>query len=183
MQTAIYTSRKVSSECLSSDLGSISDPRCITRWCCALTFSLNLVPGSRLMHCCKIYLSPAIGSPGRQSCLRFHNKVEYSHPHEQTRLYAIQMITLQSILGGLTLQGTSGATFGGRGGLLKTIHHMDPLQDPLFWSKGQEKAKFYSKCRSWKKPIGKAWREFYSLSWFCSLMLASLVCFQISEGR
>ena len=31
---------------------------------------------------------------------------------------------------------------------LKTIHHMDPLQDPLFWSKGQGKAKFYSKSQS-----------------------------------
>ena len=107
MQTAIYTSREVSLECLSGGLGSISDPRCITRWCCALTFFLNLVPRSRLMHCRKIYLSPAIGSPGWQSCLCFHNKVEYSHPHEQTWLYAVQMIILQSILGGLTLQGMS----------------------------------------------------------------------------
>ena len=58
------------------------------------------------------------------------------------------------------------ATLCGRGGLLKTIHHMDPLQDPLFWSKGQGKAKSYSKSRSWEKPIGKAWKEFYSLSQF-----------------
>ena len=107
MQTAIYMSREVSLECLSGGLGSISDPRCVMRWCCALTFFLNLVPRSRPMHCCKIYLSPAISSPGRQSCLRFHNKVEYSHPREQTWLYAVQMIILQSILSGLTLQGTS----------------------------------------------------------------------------
>ena len=98
---------EVSLECLSGGLGSISDPRCITRWCCALTFFLNLVPGSRLMCCRKIYSSPAIHSPGWRSCLYFHNKVEYSHPREQTQLYAAQMIILQSILGGLTLQGTS----------------------------------------------------------------------------
>ena len=107
MQTAINMSHEVSLECLSSGLGSISDPRCITRWCCALTFFLNLVPGLRPMHCRRIYSSPAIGSPGQQSCLRFHNKVEYSHPHEQTWLYAIQMIILQSILSRLTLQGMS----------------------------------------------------------------------------
>ena len=107
METAIYTSCEVSLECLSSGLGSILDLRCITRWCCALTFFLNLVPGSRPMHCHKIYSSPAIDSPGWRPCLHFHNKVKCSHPCEQTRLYAIQMITLQSILGGLTLQGTS----------------------------------------------------------------------------
>ena len=98
---------EVSLECLNGGLGSILDPRCVTRWCCALTFFLNLVPRSRPMHCRKIYSSPAISSPGWQSCLRFHNKVEYSHPHEQTWLYAVQMIILQSILGGLTLQGMS----------------------------------------------------------------------------
>ena len=107
MQTAIYTSREVSLECLSGGLGSISDLRCITRWCCALTFFLNLVPGSRPMHCYKIYSSPAIDSPGQRSCLCFDNKGEYSHPHEQTWLYVAQMIILQSILGGLTLQGMS----------------------------------------------------------------------------
>ena len=107
MQTTIYTSHEVSLECLSGGLGSISDPRCIMRWCHALTFFLNLVPRSRLMHCGKIYSSPVIGSLGQQHCLCFHNKVEYSHPHEQTQLFAIQMIILQSILGGLTLQGTS----------------------------------------------------------------------------
>ena len=107
MQTTIYTSCEVSLECLSSGLGSILDPRCVTRWCCALTFFLNLVPRSRPMCCLKIYLSPATDSPGWRSCLCFHNKVEYSHPREQTRLYAIQMVTLQSILGRLTLQGTS----------------------------------------------------------------------------
>ena len=107
MQTAIYTSHEVSLECLSGGLGSISDLRCVTRWCCALTFFLNLVPGSRSMCCCKIYSSPAIDSPSQRSCLHFHNKVKYSHPREQTRLYATQMITLQSVLGGLTLQGTS----------------------------------------------------------------------------
>ena len=106
-QTTIYMSHEVSLECLSSGLGSISDLRCITRWCCALTFFLNLVPRSRLMHCRKIYSSPVIGSTGQWSCLCFHNKVEYSHPHEQTRLYAAEMITLQSILSRLTLQGTS----------------------------------------------------------------------------
>ena len=100
-------SREVSLECLGGGLESISDPRCVMRWCHALTFFLNLVPRSRPMHCHKIYLSPAISSPGWQSCLYFHNKVEYSHHHEQTWLYDIQMIILQSILGGLTLQGTS----------------------------------------------------------------------------
>ena len=138
MQTAIYMSHEVSLECLSSGLGSISDLRCVTRWCCALTFFLNLVSRSRPMHCRKIYLSPAIGSPGWRSCLRFHNKVEYSHPHEQTWLYAVQMIILQSILGELTLQGTS----------VGNPWWKDPLQDPLFQLKGQEKAKFYSKSRS-----------------------------------
>ena len=64
METAIYTSQEVSLECLSSG----SDPRCIMRWCCALTFFLNLVPGSKLMSCHKIYLSPVIDSPGRR-CL------------------------------------------------------------------------------------------------------------------
>ena len=107
MQTTIYTSCEVSLECLSGGFGSISDLRCIMRWCHALTFFLNLIPMSRPMHCHKIYLSPVIGSPGQRSCLCFHNKVEYSCPHEQTWLYAVQMIILQSILGGLTLQGTS----------------------------------------------------------------------------
>ena len=107
MQTAIYMSREVSLECLSGSLGSISDPRCITRWCRVLTFFINLVPRSRPMRCCKIYSSPAICSPGQRSCLCFHNKVEYSHPLEQTQLYAIQVIILQSILGRLTLQVTS----------------------------------------------------------------------------
>ena len=53
-----------------------------------------------------------------------------------------RIIIFHSILSRLTLQSTSAwATLGGRGGLLKTIHHIDPLQDPLFWSKGQEKAR------------------------------------------
>ena len=178
------TSHEVSLECLSGGLGSISDLRCITRWCCALTFFLNLVPGSRPMHCCKIYLSPAIDSPGQQSCLCFDNKVKYSHPcvsKHGCRPY--RWLSYSPYSAGWPYRAHPQATLGGRGGLLKTIHHMNPLQNPLFQSKGQEKAKFYSKSQSWEKPIGKAWREFYSLSRFHSLMLASLVCFQISEGR
>ena len=179
MQTTIYASREVSLlECLSGGLGSISDPRCVIRWRCVLTFFLNLVQGSRLMHCHKIYSSPVTGSSDQGSCLPFYNKVEYSHHRELTWLCAKEIIILQSILSRLTLQGMSAGNPWWKGRSPKDHPPHGSSSGSSFLVKRTRKGQVLQ-----QEPIGKAWRGFYSLSWFCSLMMASLVCFQISEGR